>query len=211
MTKRRATDLWDALDDATVDAELEKVLAMTPEERRRELVAGGLDLDQVRARADAVVASLSGAPTVPPLPAVAHSPAVAPLPTVAPLPAVAHSPPVALVPLRASRATRAPWKRLRPTVVVSLGVAAAAGFALVIATASAPSPRGGPIGVPSPTSTPASRVESLRRDAREACSKRSWQTCLDKLDEARTLDPKGDEAPAVQALRRSAGDVPPAP
>jgi hypothetical protein len=189
MTKRSATDLWDALNDATVDAELERVLAMTPEERRRELVATGVDLDQVRARADAVVASIPG------VPADASSPAVA------------HPPPVTLAPHRASRATGVPLKRLRPTIVVSLGLAAAAGLALVIATASMPAPVVGP---QPPTHTPASRAESLRRDAREACGKRTWQTCLDKLDQARTIDPAGDEAPAVQALRRSAWDMQPA-
>jgi hypothetical protein len=159
MTKRSATDLWDALNDATVDAELERVLAMTPEERRRELVATGVDLDQVRARADAVVASIPG------VPADASSPAVA------------HPPPVTLAPHRESRAT-----------------------------ASVPAP----VGPQPPTPTAASRAESLRRDAREACAKRSWQTCLDKLDEARTIDPAGDQVPAVQALRRSAGDMQPA-
>lgn len=53
---------------------------------------------------------------------------------------------------------------------------------------------------------PGLRAAGLRREARDACGARSWQTCLDKLNQARALDPDGDEAPEVQSLRRSAGD-----
>ena len=34
MTKRTASELWDALDEATAEAELESSLAKSPEERR---------------------------------------------------------------------------------------------------------------------------------------------------------------------------------
>jgi hypothetical protein len=34
MARRTARELWDALDQATLDAELESELAMTPAERR---------------------------------------------------------------------------------------------------------------------------------------------------------------------------------
>jgi hypothetical protein len=61
MMKRTPSELWDALDEATVDAELEAILNMTPEERRRELVEAGYDLDQVHADADACFASLPAA------------------------------------------------------------------------------------------------------------------------------------------------------
>jgi hypothetical protein len=187
MTKRSATDLWDALDDATVDAELERVLAMTPEERRRELVATGVDLDQVRARTDAIVASIPGVPADASSPAVAHPP-----------PRHARTP-------SSVQSDSGAMEAFAPDHCRLPEAGRSAGLALVIATASVPAP-GGP---QPPTHTPASRAESLRRDAREACAKRSWQTCLDKLDEARTIDPAGDEAPAVQALRRSAGDMQP--
>jgi hypothetical protein len=56
MTKRTAKELWDALDEATLDAEIESELAMTPEERRRALVKAGYDLDEVHAQADAFFA-----------------------------------------------------------------------------------------------------------------------------------------------------------
>jgi hypothetical protein len=58
---------------------------------------------------------------------------------------------------------------------------------------------------------PPVRAAALRQEAREACQERTWSTCLDKLNEARALDPSGDQPPDVQSLRRSAGDPPRAP
>jgi hypothetical protein len=40
--------------------------------------------------------------------------------------------------------------------------------------------------------------------AAEACAQKEWASCLQALDEATVLDPAGDEAPQVQALRRAA-------
>jgi hypothetical protein len=37
-----------------------------------------------------------------------------------------------------------------------------------------------------------------------ACSEQRWQSCLDSLDEAKKLDPAGDESPAVKGLREKA-------
>ena len=58
MTKRTAKELWDALDEATLAAALESELALTPEERRQELIKEGYDIDKVHAQADAFFASL---------------------------------------------------------------------------------------------------------------------------------------------------------
>ena len=41
MAKRTAKELWDVLDEATLDAEIESALAMTPEERRQALIEDG--------------------------------------------------------------------------------------------------------------------------------------------------------------------------
>lgn len=57
MTKKTAKDLWDALQEAGDEAELEEALALTPEERRRELVEAGYDLDKIHANADAFFAA----------------------------------------------------------------------------------------------------------------------------------------------------------
>ncbi|HEY3815516.1 MAG TPA: hypothetical protein VGL81_00010 [Polyangiaceae bacterium] len=44
----------------------------------------------------------------------------------------------------------------------------------------------------------------LRRLAGADCDAERWDDCLAHLDEARALDPAGDEAPAVKQLRDAA-------
>jgi hypothetical protein len=44
--------------------------------------------------------------------------------------------------------------------------------------------------------------------ARDACQAQHWQVCIIELNEAKALDPEGDEDPDVQALRREAHDHP---
>jgi hypothetical protein len=167
MTKRTAKELWDALDEATLAAELESELALTPEERRQELIKEGYDIDKVHAQADAFFASL---------------------------PAKAAAGPQA-------EAVPAPRpKRMRAAVIVSASLALAAGAALVIKAAQPPPP----VGARPPLDPQVVRAEALRREARDACDAHVWKTCVDKLDEARALDPEGDGDPEVQALRRGA-------
>jgi hypothetical protein len=184
MTKRTAGELWDALDEAAVDSELESMAAKTPEEHRRELVDAGHDLDKVHAEADAFFASMPSAASAAPTPDAAPA-ATAPAASAAPTPpAVSELRP----------------RRMRPAVVVPIALAIAAAIALVIRAASPPPP----VAHLRPDDTPAAHAAALRRDAVEACEARSWKTCLDRLDEARALDPSGDENPEVQALRHAA-------
>jgi hypothetical protein len=57
------------------------------------------------------------------------------------------------------------------------------------------------------------QVLSLRAAAHDDCAASRWASCLQKLDDARTLDPAGDDDPAVQADRRAAAQAlaPPPP
>jgi DNA-directed RNA polymerase specialized sigma24 family protein len=48
------------------------------------------------------------------------------------------------------------------------------------------------------------RARVLRADALERCKREEWAGCLDGLDQARGLDPVGDQAPAVGAARSQA-------
>jgi aminoglycoside phosphotransferase (APT) family kinase protein len=57
MIKRTYKEIWQTLEVQAIEDEIEAVLAMTPEERRRELFAAGFDLLDVRARADALGAA----------------------------------------------------------------------------------------------------------------------------------------------------------
>lgn len=54
---------------------------------------------------------------------------------------------------------------------------------------------------------PLDRARSLRADALRACEQRAWRACLDGLDQARALDPAGDEDPAVRAARAGAEEA----
>jgi hypothetical protein len=56
MPKRNPEDVLKDIEDSEVDdkidQEIDRVLAMTPEERRKELEAAGFDINEVHAQAD---------------------------------------------------------------------------------------------------------------------------------------------------------------
>jgi len=70
-----------------------------------------------------------------------------------------------------------------------------------------------PVPEPRPTSTnevtpsPMERAHLLREKAYKACDEAAWQECLDKLDEAKGLDPEGDRDVKVGAARAKANDA----
>lgn len=55
--------------------------------------------------------------------------------------------------------------------------------------------------------SPLERARLLRADALRACDGGQWRACLDGLDNARALDPDGDQAPAIGAARARAEDA----
>lgn len=48
------------------------------------------------------------------------------------------------------------------------------------------------------------RAEELRKEAFEKCLAKEWSDCVQKLDDAKRLDPAGDSQPAVQQARDNA-------
>ena len=48
------------------------------------------------------------------------------------------------------------------------------------------------------------RAQKLREDAFEACERKEWSQCLERLDEAARLDPAGDRADNVRGARENA-------
>jgi hypothetical protein len=162
MAKRKASEVWTALEEEDVDAEIEAALAMTPEERRGELRAAGFDLDEVHARADALGAG------------------------------PAHSKPVARV-----RTLR------RVLIIAPVALALAAGVAVVVRPYLAFDDR---LTAPAPIDEQAARAAALRTKASDACGAHRWDECIEKLDEARALDPRGDNDREPQALRRMANE-----
>ncbi len=51
------------------------------------------------------------------------------------------------------------------------------------------------------------RAEELRKDAFTKCLASDWKPCVDKLDEAKRLDPAGDTRPAVKQARDNADNA----
>jgi hypothetical protein len=51
---------------------------------------------------------------------------------------------------------------------------------------------------------PDSPADELREQASSECQRELWRQCLDHLDEAKRLDPGGDEKPSVREQRRRA-------
>jgi len=55
------------------------------------------------------------------------------------------------------------------------------------------------------------RATELRRSALHACDVGEWKECVDGLDQAKALDPEGDDKPAVQEARARAAGAKAAP
>jgi hypothetical protein len=107
----------------------------------------------------------------------------------------------------------APEKQRLPPVfwfaAATVAAAAAGGLVYALAHPGAPPPVPSP---PTPSSAPAPEPPSqrliaasdLRRRAFAECQASRWQECVARFDDARMLDPAGDEAPEVEAARGKA-------
>jgi hypothetical protein len=54
---------------------------------------------------------------------------------------------------------------------------------------------------PNKKRAPSEHAAELREQARKDCAKAQWRACLDRLDEADTIDPDQANDPGVRALR----------
>jgi DNA-directed RNA polymerase specialized sigma24 family protein len=61
-----------------------------------------------------------------------------------------------------------------------------------------------PMASTSPAPSAPDRALALRDAALELCRQRSWRACLDGLDQARVLDPAGDQAEVIREARAAA-------
>jgi hypothetical protein len=187
MTKRTPDDLLRSIDadvdEQSVDAAIEGVLDMKPDERRAELRAAGYDVGALDAKADAMHDAARRA-------AVAEAREKA-----------EHE----------ARTRELSPHRRRPAVLwlVAATMVVAAGATLYALRAPAPTPTPPPpLATPSAPLRPApdlvARAADLRRDAFAACDRAAWTDCLAKLDQARAVDPAGDSAPDVARARTAA-------
>lgn len=116
--------------------------------------------------------------------------------------------PAARVRQRVSRMRR--WMKER--WLAELAAVAALGLLLFIAWRLLRKPKDDLEATPVPTispepRSPLDRARSLRADALEKCERGAWQPCLEGLDQARALDPIGDQAPEIGAARARAQDA----
>jgi hypothetical protein len=180
-------DAIDFVDELLIEEEAERIAALSPESLHAEMAKSGLD----PARAGLLVERV-----------LAHEPSV-----VVAEPREKSSPPgsVRTTPSMASIARR---RNTRRASMVWVGVAAVMATAAIAAArpailawlAPAPVPSS-----PSPPSAPApeERAAALREEALTACAKGYLRKCEQGLDEAKKLDPSGENDVRVQKARGS--------
>lgn len=187
MSERKHADLWRELVDETGEDEIDRAASVSVAEAEAELKAAGFDVAAERAKAGAFVDSLgSGAPS-----SAAKEPA----------------PRAGVV----GEGRRRKGPRAAVVWLAAAATFAVAGGALYATLHRSPVPVAHP---PPPTpSSPAPVVPSaddlavaaeLRRKAAAACEAKQWSACLAELDDARAVDPDGDDASAVKSLREKA-------
>jgi hypothetical protein len=195
----RESNLWERLVDEVGEAEIESAANVSVEQAEVELAAAGIDVPAERANANAFLDALASGTFEDPRDAD-HVEVPAPRPTTAV---------VAVAQEAAPRSVRQDRRRPRP-VVMWLAVAATATVAAGALYAVLQPRQLAPV-VPEPTAATPPPVQSaepnlvaaadLRRQAAAACDAQQWSVCLAHLDEARAVDPGGDDTPTVRATR----------
>ena len=182
---RRNADIWKQLVDEAGEDEIERAASVSVAQAGKELAAAGFDVRAERAKANAFLDDLEQPTRVSPSRSV-------------------HS-----TPSSSSQARRGTGGGVysRP---VAAWVAVATGTGVVLYAAMGPIP--GPIAPAPPGSSQSNEAATpdprsaadLRRQAAAECDARKWGPCLADLDQARALDPAGDDAPEIKRLRARA-------
>ena len=173
--KPTAREVWEAIDETSFRAEVDRVNAMSDAEVEAELLKDGFDPADLgltanekneKAAPHATTGGGNGKED--------------------------HADANKVTPAKLAPVRRLPvaW-RLAPLAAAATVAMAFGGRALLTGT-------GG-----STTSTTQHAAE-LREQARESCAKAQWRTCLDRLDEADEIDRPGADDPRVRDLRHQA-------
>ena len=175
-------EAWDRLESMALEDEAQRVAALSDAELDDELAKKGFDAKALRERGAALAAKLAAGSAARP-DERAQAPRV-------------------LDGVRASQAhPRRRW-------VVSLAAASVAVAAGAVAVPTVVMPLAQRLGIAPPEQVAAEpsakdRAGELRRGAGVACHEGRWVECSKALDEAKALDPDGEEAAEVKALRRA--------
>jgi hypothetical protein len=182
-------EAFDVLERIVMRDEAERIAGLDDAGLARELAATGRTLEGERAKGQALIERLKARQT----PAVAVA-----------VPAHSETRTTSGFRLRAGSRAR------RPTLVwllsASLAMVGAIGFlerhAIVARFAPQPVPiEPLPSGETAPTPSPQEAALDLRHEARTACEAMNLDLCERQLDDAKKLDPAGENYPAVRSLR----------
>jgi hypothetical protein len=184
MSERKHRDLWRELVDEAGEDEIDRAAAVSVAEAEAELTAAGFDVAAERAKASAFVDALGSG--------------------------VSSSTSKETAP-RAPEVTRRKGPRAAVMWLAAAATFAVAGGALYETLRPSPEPVAHP---PPPTPSSSAPVApsaddlavaaELRHKAGAACDAKKWSACLAELDEARAVDPDGDDALTVKSLREKA-------
>jgi hypothetical protein len=182
MSERKHADLWKELVDEAGEEEIDRAATVSVAQAEAELEAAGFDVAAERAKAGAFVESLrsevsNSAPTEAPR-------GVAAMRRKGPHPAVV-------------------WLAAAATFVVVVGALYTA-FRSPEPVSHAPPPAPSGSAPIVPTADDLAVAADLRRKAAAACDAKQWSACLAELDDARAVDPGGDDVAAVKGLREKA-------
>ncbi len=185
MPKPTPEEILKAIEESEVDDEIERVLAMSDEERRKELEGAGYDMAELHARADAMHAKIVGASAA-----------------------------AKVVDLAAAREKRRPRPVWLALVAAAAAVVVVGGGATLVATRTpSPAPPSPTPSIPSAPPVPPAellaqerqrKAQDLRARAGAEYADGKWADCAQDLSDAAELDPAGDSARAVQRLRKKA-------
>lgn len=196
--------LWDELLDEAGEALEEEAAGVSFEQAASELAAMGVDVDAELRKGEAFLAKLEGGADGATAAASPPSPASEPPDAGPPMRSILSEPPIRLS------------ERRRPRPVVLLLVAATVSAAAVATYVALRPHEPGPV-TPPPAPSPSApappevvtpplvaEANELRAKAARACESGNGELCEVQLDRARQLDPAGDSAPDVTALRARA-------
>lgn len=192
--RARREEVWRQLVDEAGEDEIERAASVSVAQAEKDLARAGFDVAAERAKADALIGELE---------AGRSSGKVA-------IATAAREPPMALV----TRVPEPKGKERKGSMVLIAAATLVLGAAIiVILSVILPLIRGGDITADRVASTSSSkqRAAVLRRYATDACRKRRWDACRQSLDDARTLDPAGEETPEVVTLRKTIDETAPTP
>jgi hypothetical protein len=175
--KRNPEDILDEIESAPADDAAEQVLAMSAEERMRELERAGVSEREIGAAVDAIHARMqAGGAGQDAAPRAGH--------------------------VLTRRRARRTWLTAAAAVAAAASLVAITEGAAIVAWVRGPEKIGPDSVHPAPPEpSPHEIAERKRDDAEKALGAELYGKCIQLLDEAREIDPAGDDEPRVRLLR----------